>query len=163
MLGGDGLEIAAEAAVADERLVALGERGAQPAEDGVALLGIAPGLGEIATDDVASIADLDLLGLEFGEIARSPRHDSEWDEGRLIVDNGAANFGTAALAHTKDIFELALLQRGDGLGTDHAAVGDDADAAEAPNRARNRSTTGSRVVTSAVLPGHSSQHSGLPS
>ena len=133
MLGGDGLEIAAEAAVADERLVALGERGAQPAEDGVALLGIAPGLGEIATDDVASSADLDLLGLEFGEIARSPRHD-QWDEGRLIVDNGAANFGTAALAHTKNVFELALLQRGDGLGTDHAAVGDDADAADAKPR-----------------------------
>ena len=49
VLGGDGLEIAAEAAVADaERLVALGELGAQPAEDGVALLGIAPGLGQIA-------------------------------------------------------------------------------------------------------------------
>jgi hypothetical protein len=111
----------------------LGELGAQPVEDGVALLGIAPGLGEIATDDVASIANLDLLSLEFGELARSPRHD-QWDEGRLIVNNGAANFGTAALAHTKDVFELALLQRGDGLGTDHAAVGDDADAADAKPR-----------------------------
>src|SRR5260370_30280184 len=59
VLGRDGLEIAAETAVADERLVAprfrrgqaLGELGAQPVEDGTALLGIAPRLGEIATDD----------------------------------------------------------------------------------------------------------------
>jgi hypothetical protein len=37
--------------------------------------------------------------------------------------------------------------------------------ADAPTlkRARNRSTTGNRVMTSAVLPGHSSQHSGLAS
>jgi hypothetical protein len=54
VLGRDGLEIAAETAVSDERLVALGELGAQPVEDGGALLGIAPGLGEIAADDVAS-------------------------------------------------------------------------------------------------------------
>jgi hypothetical protein len=32
-----------------------------------------------------------------------------------------------------------------------------------PKRARNRSTTGKSVVTSEVLPGHSSEHSGLPS
>jgi len=42
VLGRDGFEIAAEAAVADERLVALGELGAQPAEDGLALFGVAP-------------------------------------------------------------------------------------------------------------------------
>jgi hypothetical protein len=41
----------------------------------LALLGIAAGLGEIATDDVASVADLDLLGLELGEVTRSPRYD----------------------------------------------------------------------------------------
>jgi hypothetical protein len=71
VLGRDGLEIAAETAVADERLVALGELGAQPVEDGTALLGIAPRLGEIATDDVPSVADFDLLGLELGELART--------------------------------------------------------------------------------------------
>jgi hypothetical protein len=43
MLGREGLQIAAEAAVADERLVALGELGPQPFEDGAALLGIAAG------------------------------------------------------------------------------------------------------------------------
>src|SRR5271165_3792657 len=87
VLGRDGLEIAAEAAVADERLVALGELGAQPVEDGVTLLGIAPRLGEVATDDVASIADFDLLGLELGELARSPRYDQR-DQGRLIINDG---------------------------------------------------------------------------
>ena len=60
VLARDGLEITAKAAVADERLVASGEFGAQSLEDGTALLGVAPGLGEIATDDVASRADLNL-------------------------------------------------------------------------------------------------------
>jgi hypothetical protein len=53
-------QIAAETAVADECLVALGELDAQPVEDGTALLGSAPRLGEIATDDVPSVADFDL-------------------------------------------------------------------------------------------------------
>src|SRR6202040_3067451 len=92
VLGRDGLEIAAETAVADERLVALGELGAQPVEDGTALLGIAPRLGEIATDDVPSVADFDLLGLELGELARNPRHDQR-DEGRLIINHGARGLG----------------------------------------------------------------------
>src|SRR5271170_4373880 len=54
--GRDGLEITAEAAVADQRLVALGELGAQPVEDRSTLLGIAASLGEIATDDVPDAA-----------------------------------------------------------------------------------------------------------
>src|SRR6202047_4637991 len=135
MLGRDGLEIAAETAVADERLVALGELGAQPVEDGTALLGIAPRLGEIATDDVPSAADFDLLGRELGEPARNPRHDQR-DKGRLIINHGAAHFGTAALAHAEDVFELALLQRGNALGADHAAVGGGADAADAKTSAQ---------------------------
>jgi hypothetical protein len=69
MLGRDRLQIAAEAAVADERLVALGEFGAQPAEDGLALLGVAAGLGEIATDDVASRADLNLTCLTSSSVS----------------------------------------------------------------------------------------------
>jgi len=39
--GRDGFEITAEAAVANQRLVAPGELGAQPIEDGSALLGVA--------------------------------------------------------------------------------------------------------------------------
>ena len=42
----------------------LGRARAQPAEDGLALLGVAAGLGEIPTDDVPSLAELDLLGFE---------------------------------------------------------------------------------------------------
>ena len=112
--------------------------------------------GEIATDDVPSVADFDLLGLELGELARNQR-----DKGRLIINHGAAHFGTAALAHAEDVFELVFLQRGNALGADHARS---ATTQMRPTlkRARNRSTTGSRVETSAVLPGHSSQHSGLP-
>jgi len=61
VLGRDGLEIAAETAVADERLVALGELGAQPVEDGTALLGIALRLGEIATDEYRRLPILTCL------------------------------------------------------------------------------------------------------
>src|SRR5205823_1002494 len=56
--------------------------------------------------------------------------------GRLIINHGAAHFGTAALAHAEDVFELAFLQRGNALGADHAAVGDDADAADAKTSAQ---------------------------
>ena len=94
----------------------MGELGAQPVEDGTALLGIAPRRGEIATDDVPSVADFDLLGLELGELARNPRHDQR-DKGRLIINHGAAPFGTAALAHAEDVFELAFLQRGKERGS----------------------------------------------
>ena len=100
MLGRDRLQITAKAAVADERLVALGELGAQPAEDGLALFGVAAGLGEIATADVASRADLDLLGFELGELARRPRHDQR-DERRLIINDGTAHLGTGRRARRR--------------------------------------------------------------
>src|SRR5271169_2720931 len=143
--GRDGLEITAEAAVADQRLVALGELGAQPVEDRSTLLGIAASLGEIATDDVPSAADFYLLGLEFREVARRPRHDQR-NKGRLIINDGTAHLGTAALAHPtgqarglkahEDVFELAFLQGRNGRGADHTAVGDNADAADAKTRAQ---------------------------
>ncbi len=135
VLGRDGLQITAEAAVADERLVFLGELGAQSVEDGLALLGVAACLGEIATDDVASLADLDLLGFELGVLTRSPRYNQR-DKGRLIINDGAEHLGTAALAHAEDVFELAVLQGGNGLGVDYAAVGNNADAADAKTRAQ---------------------------
>src|SRR5271168_3191598 len=133
--GRDGLEITAEAAVADQSLVALGEPGAQPVEDRSTLLGIAASLGEIATDDVPSAADFYLLGLEFSEVARRPRHDQR-NKGRLIINDGTAHLGTAALAHAEDVFELAFLQGSNGRGADHTAVGDNADAADAKTRAQ---------------------------
>ena len=76
-----------------------------------------------------------MLGLELGEDARSPRHDQR-DKGRGIVDHGATYLGAAALAHAKDIFELAFLERGNGLGADDAAVGDHAEVADAKTRAQ---------------------------
>src|ERR1700739_4548195 len=161
VLGRDGLEIPAETAVADERLVASGELGAQPVEDGTALLGIAPRLGEIATDDVPSVADFDLLGLELGELARNPRHDQR-DKGCLI---------TITVLRTSALLRSRTPRRYSSLRSSSAAIlwalimPRSATTQMRPtlNRPRNRSTTGNRVVTSAVLPGPSSQHSGLPS
>src|SRR6202521_6015220 len=64
------------------------------------------------------------------------RGTTQRDKGRLIINHGAAHLGTAALAHAEDVFELAFLQRGNALGADHAAVGDDADAADAKTSAQ---------------------------
>ena len=91
---------------------------------------------EIATDDVPSVADFDLLSLELGELAQNPRHHDQRDKGCLIINHGAAHFGTAALAHAEDVFELAFLQGSNGRGADHTAVGDNADAADAKTRAQ---------------------------
>ena len=131
MLGRQGLQIAAQSLhCCRQAPCRLGQARTQPFEDGGALIGIAPGLGEIAADDVAALADFDLLGLELGELARGARHGQrhEW---RLIIDHRAAHLGAAALAHAKDVFELALFERGHGRGADHAAVGDDAQPADA--------------------------------
>ena len=50
---------------------------------------------------------------------------------------GAHDYAAAAApAHAEDILELAFLQRGNGGGADHAAVGDNADAADAKPRAQ---------------------------
>ena len=68
---------------------------------GVALLGIAPGLGELRQNDVASISILTCLASSSGELARSPRHDQSRTKGVLIVNNGAANFGTVPCARAR--------------------------------------------------------------
>ena len=57
-----------------------------------------------------------------------------WDDERHarlgIVEDDLVHLLGGALAHTQDVFEAALLEVGDGLGTDHAAVGHDADPAD---------------------------------
>ena len=77
-----------------------------------------------------------------------------------IIEDGAAHLGTAALAHAEDDWRSSSPAIVSALIMPRSA--DHTDAADAKAR-RNRSTTGNNVVTSAVLPGHSSEHSGLPS
>jgi hypothetical protein len=62
-----------------------------------------------------------------------------------------------AVAGTQDVEQFARLHRGDRFGAEQAAVGDYRTRAMA-NRRLRRLTTGIKVVTSAVLPGHISQH-----
>ena len=161
MFAAGGLQIAAEAAVADERLVALCELAAERLQDSGALLGIAAGLGEIAADDIAALADLDRLGFQFGECTAAAWH-GERHERRRISDTVRV---TSALlrSRTPRMYSSWRCSRAAMVGALIMPRSATTHMRPTPKRARSRSTTGSRVVTSAVLPGHSSQHSGRPS
>jgi hypothetical protein len=108
-----GLQIAAEAGVA---------LGAQRLEDGLALRGVAPGFSEVAADDVAPAGELDFLGFQFGGRAAAARHGDRQQRHR-IAEHPVADLAAGALAHPQKVFELPALQRGDGRGADHAAIG----------------------------------------
>ena len=80
----------------------------------------------IATDDVAPPGQHDRLGLVVDLLA--PLGDGEWDEGSGIGEHEVSHQFVAALAHAENIAKPARFEFGDGLGADHAAIGDDADA-----------------------------------
>ena len=67
--------------------------------------------------------------------------DNKRYEGRSMVRRHVARQSVAALAHAEDEEQVALLECGDRLGADYAAVGDDADQAGGEAR-RRRSITG---------------------
>ena len=86
----------------------------------------------VDADDVALASQLDRLG---AVVDVSPALlDHQRHERRGIVEHDVTHQLVGPLAHAKDVEQATRLQRGDGLGTDHAAIGDDADAAngEAP-------------------------------
>ena len=80
----------------------------------------------ITADDVAPPGQLHGLGLVVDLLAalcQGERH--EW---RGVVEHQFAHQFVGALAHPEDIQEAARLQLRQGLGADHAAVGDHAHA-----------------------------------
>src|SRR5271166_5469600 len=109
--------------------------------------GVALGLGEVAADNVAATADANLLGLQFG-VAPSAARDDERHARGWIVQHNLLHLLGRALTHTQDIFEAAFFEAGDGLCTDHAAIGHHADPADSEALAQTRVLSLSMQTTS---------------
>ena len=155
------LEITPIGAVADERLVAAAQALAQAAQNGLAHLGIAPGFVEVAADNVAAVIDPHFLGLKLGIGALAARNEER--HARLwIVEHDPVDLLGGALAHPQDVFEPALLEAGDGFGILIMPRSATTQTRPMAKRWRRRSITGMSVVTSVVLPGHISEHTGRP-
>ena len=97
-------------------------------DDRLALAAVALGLDLVAAQDVARCTDPHFLDEELGLAPRAL--DEQRRQGLLVLEHQAADDGAAALAGAENVFELALLQRRDRGGRDHATVGDDADPAD---------------------------------
>jgi hypothetical protein len=126
--GALGLEEAAVAGVGHERLVALLELAREAVEDGGALGRVRLGLLVVDADDVTLLAHPHRLGGVIG--LRVALGEGERYERRGIREHDLAHQLVGALAGAEDIEEVARLEPSNGLGADHAAVGDDADAAD---------------------------------
>ena len=151
------LQVTTVGAVADEGFVAATQSATQMAQHRLAHLGVALGLGEVAADNIAATAEANLLGLQFG-VAPSAARDDERHARSWIVQHDLLHLLGRALTHTQDIFEAALFEAGDGLRTDHAAIGHHADPADSEALAQavdhrdERGDVGSVAVRRATSP-----------
>ena len=127
---GGGAQVAAIGGVADQRLVAALELLVQRGDDRLPVGGVLGRLGLVAADDVAPPLDLDLLGEQLGLLAIGAL-DAERRERLLVGQHDGAHQRVGALARAEHVFQPALLRGGDGRRRDHAAVGHDADPADA--------------------------------
>jgi len=100
----------------------------------IALGGVFCRLLVIDADDVALLAHLHRFGAVIGLLVALA--DGERHEGCLVFEHDLAHQLVGALAHAEEIEEAARLEAGDGLGADHAAIGDDADAADGESPAQ---------------------------
>src|SRR5215467_2105970 len=121
-------QIAPVGRIADQRLVAARELLGEPGDDRLPLIALAFCFGLVAAQDVARRADLDLFDEELG-LASHPLNE-QWRQRRFVLEHEPADDGAAALASAENVFQLALLQRRNCGGRDHAAVGDDAHPAD---------------------------------
>jgi len=127
---GGGAQIAAIGGVADERLVAALELLVQRGDDRLPVGSVLDRLGLVAADDVAPPLDLDLLGEQLGLLAIGAL-DTERRERLLVGQHDGAHQCVRALAGAEHVFQAAFLERGNRRHRDHAAVGHDADTADA--------------------------------
>ena len=133
-----GPEKAAEAFVADQRFVTLPQRLFQSGEGRCARGGIVARFGLIITDNVAATPrvaltrpDLanHLFDLKVERAAAIGFGNCQRDERGLVGQHGG-DLDAALFAHAQNILDLVGFECGDGLGADHAAIGDDADPIE---------------------------------
>src|SRR5215831_20530377 len=121
-------QIAPVGGIADQRLVAAGELLGEPRDNRLPLVALAFGFGLVAAEDTTRRADLDHFDEELG-LASHPLNE-QWRQRRFVREHEPADDGAAALASVENVFQLALLQRRNCGGRDHAAVGDDAHPAD---------------------------------
>src|SRR5271157_3398489 len=133
-----GLEEAAEAFVADHGFVALPQGLVQSGESRFAGRRIVAGFGLVVADDVAATARVALAGLNLADdlldlkvegaaaIGLGNCHRNE----RGVVGQHGGDLNAPPFAHARNILDPVGFERGDGLGADHAAIRDDADAME---------------------------------
>src|SRR5215469_9291350 len=121
-------QIAPVGGIADQCLVTARELFGEPRDDCLPLIALAFRFGLVAAEDIARRADLDLFDKEL-RLASHPLNE-QWRQWRFVLEHEPADDGAAALASAENVFQLALLQRRDGGGGDHAAVGDDAPPAD---------------------------------
>ena len=117
------------ALVADEALVAFLQLSLQRGQDRGAGRGVLLHLLAIAADDVAPPGQGHGLGLVFDVLV--PLCQNERNEGSGIVEDEVAHELVRALTNAQDIEETARLEFGNRFGADHAAIGDDANPADA--------------------------------
>jgi hypothetical protein len=122
---GGAAQEAAEAGVADGRLVPAPELAGEGVEDRRPGRGVLGGTLLVATGDVAPPTDLHRLGLELGLPVLGTRHHQR-DHGAVVLDH-RAGLAQAPLAHAEQVVHAGGLEGGDRLGRDHAAVGHQAD------------------------------------
>src|SRR5450830_1203896 len=144
-----GRQEAAITAIADECLVTLLQLPFEGGENRGAVGGVFLGLLVIAADDVAPPGERHCLRLVID--AAVALGDGEGRERRRIVEHQFAHQLVGSLAHTENVEDPPRFELRDSLGTDHAAVGDDADAGDGEALAqavhhRNEATRVRRVA-----------------
>ena len=100
----------------------------QSGDDRGAIGGIFRRLLVVDADNIAYPAQGHRLGAVF-DVPATLFHDQR-HERRSIVEHDIAYQLVGPLAHAKNVKQATCLQCGNGLGADHATVGDDADAAD---------------------------------
>ena len=102
----------------------MGELAVEAGQNGCPSVGILPGLLLVAAEHIARPLERRLLDGELG-LAFLARND-ERHRHPVILDHLVADLLGGPLAHAENVREAGLLQRRNGGGADHAAVGDDA-------------------------------------
>src|SRR5829696_1276683 len=120
LLGGHA-QVPAIGGVADQRLVTPLQLLVEGGNNGLTVGRILLGLGFVATDNVALALDLNLFDEELG-LLTAGAWNAQGREWLLVCEHDGAHQAVGALAGTKHVFQPALLQGGDRLGTDHAAI-----------------------------------------
>ena len=116
----------------------------------------------VVADDVAATARValacvdradDLLDLEVEAAAAIGLGNCHRDE-RGVVGQHGGDFNAALFAHAQNILDPVGFERGDGLGADHAAIGDDADTIEPETLAQPRDHRDQRGHVSCIARPH---------